>query len=734
MAQEIDQDIEALEQILLSKSFKPEEVANDIDTEIESLELMLAQKQEPGLMENIGSGVLNAAVKTGEVIDSYTGAPTRAALGEMVQGNYGNMLNAYGKQFGEDPSLAPTGKEISQVAGLSAESLGYVPGSVQISDEQRARQGKYNPNYGQESKGFDAPSPAGITGLGIDVLADPTNLIPFVPASKILTKTGQGLNKFVRGGAKAVDAATGLPIVKTGEFVADTSKAAFTATKNAKERLTKLFKPDIAPDFEHQKSVLEANGVSTDWVPESLEYGERSMPSRMARNKAEGPLGADDLEKHHKFIQDVSGATEKKIAKIGNGSIPDAKEAGQIVRDGWDEGTEKFFSQMDATYNNATMLAPDMRLTKEASGKLNKTLDKMEGFAKGRLQDTGGLEKIIDSANATKKQKTKASAEYLEALSSTNVAITKAEKSQAKEILNAVRIAKKAQMNTASDMSQTINAMRDIGKIAFKSKNSLAEIPSDVKAFREMYFALQESVTDSIRKNLGDEFADGLKANNKQMSDFFQKQSRLSEVIGSKNVANEDVFQRLIVNGDSDQIANLKYIIPEESFNKLRSAYLNKMVNRNADNVINFNSTRKKLNGQRDHLKNLFSDEELLDLDDILNAGDKAGQATLSSSGTGASNMFSDLKGTVQNAIGGDILLDNLKKGARKRAEIKKNISGGKFIRKGAVPVAKFRDISQGKSVVASDAVRSAAIDKTDKDLESKRMMAGKKDNKFKRK
>ena len=576
--------------------------------------------QSAGQVENKG-----LITQVGEAIDSYTGAPVRKAVGMFQDTNsLEQSANAFVDQFGKDPSLAPTGKEIAAKAGFSTENQMIPRNPMAVSDEQRAFNRQDVPTQSE------VLSPAGIVGTGVDVAFDLTNLVPF--AGVALKSGGKAAKSFLKGSAAATDAMTGTKFIKAGENAQATAQATAKATRDSKVQLSKLFKPDVAPDFNETKQILEANGVATDYVPEALEFGERSLISRLARNTAEGPLGGDALEKHYKFVQDVSKATENNIAKIGGGFVPSKQEAGRILRDGYDSGVDSFFKQMDITYNSILDMAPGIQLTDVSKTLIDKKMAGIEKSAKGLVKR----------------------------------GISATDRSQGKELLNAVA----AYRNAGPSLKQQKEAMNMIGRVAFKATKSGAELPSDIRSLREMYFSLQKGFTESTRAQLGDEIADALIANNKAMSHHFTERGPLAKVLeGAK--ADEDVFQNLIMRGNSKQIEALKSILPKEIFDQLKAAYLDNLISRNPDNVVNFRTSRGIFNGKKDHLKNIYTEEELKAIDDVLKVGDKSGQAVLSSSGTGASNQFADIKGTLQNKIGGDVLADSMKRGARQRASLK---------------------------------------------------------------
>lgn len=153
-----------------------------------------APKEDPGLLA-LGGEYLGKAVKK---LDAVTGAPTRAALGALQKGDgLSGATHAFGEQFNADPDLAPSGKELAQRAGLDAAT----PLSERI---PWAFTDKPGLTLQAKKGGFLDVTPAGAAGLGIDVLADPTNLIP----GKAVSKT------FALGGK-----ASAIPFSKTAEVL-----------------------------------------------------------------------------------------------------------------------------------------------------------------------------------------------------------------------------------------------------------------------------------------------------------------------------------------------------------------------------------------------------------------------------------------------------------------------------------------------------------------------------------
>jgi hypothetical protein len=580
----------------------PEEEAELVALEQEFGERNLNPEPQ-GFMDTLG----NVVTSVGETVDSYTGAPSRSAVDAIVSGK--NPVSAFANQFGDDPNKAPTFKE-------TAIKLGFDDSTGRVIT---------NPKTGITSR--TTKSDADIVGFAGDMLVDWTNALPF--AGTAAKGLGKGTKWALKGSAKASDAAAGTKFVKAGEIASDTAKATTEATKNAKTQLVKLFRPDVAPDFKELSEIMAKNGIDIQNMPEAVEFGENSMISRMARNKAEGPLGGEALQKFEKFSQEITNATDNNIAKIGGGNVVGKQEAGRVLREGFDEGVKSFFDQMDITYNSIIDMNPGIKLIPESKELIDTKMNGIEKMAKGL----------------------------------TKRGITATDRSQGKELLNAVA----AYRNAGTSLKQQKEAMNMIGRAAFKSSKSGAELPSDVRSLREMYFSLQRGFAESTRAQLGDEIADALISNNKAMSQHFTERGPIARILESAK-SDEEVFDALITRGNSKQVEALKSILPAEKFNQLKASYLDSLINRNADGVINFETTRKKLNLKKDQLKNIYSLDELKEVDELLRLGDRAGKPVLSSSGTGASNMFSNIKGYVQDAIGGDVMLEGMKNSARKRA------------------------------------------------------------------
>ena len=241
----------------------------------------------------IGQRVLQGVADVGEFIDTYTGAPARAAIQEFkdvltmprglatapgIPQGFPQLTKAavrggakFIDQFGEDPALAPTGKQIAADLGASTEETIGLP----FTDTKL--------------------SPAGVAGFGIDVIADPTNIIPVAAPAKLLAKGTKATGKAALRGSAA---AAGFAARKAG--LGGAIDVTRQTAVGAKAALNKLFKPTVAEDFAELSEIAAKNGIDPKMLPESVEFGPSSIISRATRVQREGVLGEEILNQFQK--------------------------------------------------------------------------------------------------------------------------------------------------------------------------------------------------------------------------------------------------------------------------------------------------------------------------------------------------------------------------------------------------------------------------------------------------
>ena len=144
--------------------------------------------------------VLSAMSAVAGAIDPYTGAPVRSAIGAGMRRE--NPIEAYRQQFGKPSETAPTGRELSEQAGVS-------------------------------------PSVSPYTGVAVDVLADPTMLIP----GKLVGKTATAVKGMAKSALPRIGhALSGIPAKEISTFAKDYKKVSEMISKYKDA-------PDVAADM-----------------------------------------------------------------------------------------------------------------------------------------------------------------------------------------------------------------------------------------------------------------------------------------------------------------------------------------------------------------------------------------------------------------------------------------------------------------------------------------------------
>lgn len=594
----------------------------------DELDQMISAKVGPSNSEP--KGVLETI---GETYDKYAGAPVRAGFSELVRTTpefgkdkpsfFGNLVGAgkaFANQFGEDPSKAPTGKEIAQKRfGLSDE---YRPGNVSFS---AAKAGFTDPGFGGiQQKDLEKPAatPADAAGLALDVGLDIGNVIPVGAAAKMAGTGAQKAGKFVLSTSKA--AAEALPVVGPA------AKGVGKAVKSAEQALSSFVNPKQAANFQELAEIAAKNNIPLENAPEAVEFGKNSFISRASRVQAEGPLGEKRLEDATKFFSDVTNAFDRKLAEVSKGEILGRTDAGVHLRESFDRALDNVFNEVgDTTYRQISNANPGLALDPGAAQKLESKLAEIEKFAAGRAGR--GL-----------------SAEKAE---------------QAQRLLNAVN----AVRQTGGDFAKVVDTLQDLGEIAYKTKSSIAAIPPDIAKSRELYTSLRESIFDTIRTSVdgGPEIAKNLERSNQLLTDFFKNQDSIGEILGNPRLAPEQVFDRLTKN--TKQIEALKNILSPEDFDKLKGAYMNGLVSRTPEGLISFGTLRNKLANKSNSevVASMFDAGELAELAEIGKLAEAAGNSIMSTSGTGASNGFLGLVKDLPFRMANESLIESQKARAR---------------------------------------------------------------------
>ena len=230
---------------------------------------------DDSLGEKAAKGIYKGIIAVGRGWDSVTGAPTRAMLSEWQKGNgLGAGVEAFGKQFAEAPEKAPTGKDIAAAAGFS---------DVKVATPFRG----LDPKSGRWHT-----SPADVAGFGVDVLADPTNVLPVSKIAKGLSwatrKTAQVAGKTAGKTAAAVLGKETAEAIRNKGVQALSSVSEDTVAKYARltpDEIAKVPKREVIMDRLDAVSAKASSVIKE--TEDAVKSAERGIDQKLANYLAE---------------------------------------------------------------------------------------------------------------------------------------------------------------------------------------------------------------------------------------------------------------------------------------------------------------------------------------------------------------------------------------------------------------------------------------------------------------
>lgn len=600
-------------------------------------------EEAPGMLAKIGGAAvdmgLGAVSAVGRTIDRFTTAPARAAIGEVQENresrggraeglgkfmdpeeykDIGRFGAGYARNFGRDPDQAPTPKETAESYGVPDTPLSDVLPSFFSESGEGAKLKK---------GGLLDPTASGTAGMAAEMVVP----IPGKAAAHALGAAGKGGVKaagmVAEGAAKAVDVATGTRAAgKTVRGTKAAIKALGDSWDGAKEGLKATFGAKQADDYGKSLETAMKNEIDPKMLPESVEFGPSSIVTRSARVQAEGPLGQPMLEKFEAAKDQVRQAINRDVTKIGGGQLPTPVQAGEILREGFNAGVDRAFADVATSHRKIIQQAPDLRLTKNQIAAIAPKLERMEEWAKAK------------AANG----------------------LIKTAREQGRQIQNAID----AFRRKGESYAGAYEALQEIGDVAFKSKNSMADIAPDVQRFRQLYGDINDALIGTVEESFDAGAAQALRDSNKAMSKIFGDKGLLGK-LGEKSASGEDLFQSVVRNGGTKEIQALKEYLAPEQLQAVKATFLHDMLKLDPQGNFTFRSTFNRLRDNWDAADALFEPGEVDNFLDLLRLGDKFGNAVMSTSGTGASGAFGEFLKTSKNRLIDDPIAANRKSKAR---------------------------------------------------------------------
>lgn len=654
----------------------------------------IANQEEP----NIAQKALGKAV---DIYERYSAAPGRKALSTLL--NTGSPVSAISsglEQIGAPAQNAPTGKEIaSKQLGLSAQPFTkYSPeekeaGLTYEDLVARFMQTPEGPEKEALRTEMEAPtealpslgkqissnvSPAGVGGVGVDIVSDPLTYLPVGEALKVASKPSELASSLLRGGAnvagKAVDLGKGA-LEKGGEILAkvgEKSESPFLKTlaqvpediSAEKELLKQEISKPLRPEFEKQANLIIEEGGDPTLLSASHKYGPDSFKATAESVERQAPLGQSYKDKFQAGVKQTNEIFDKKISEIGGGEVPvDTDVAGEKIVSAYDKRVDDFFNQRDLSYKGVSDLVNGqgvkLELTENAKETLNRGLNSVKRDA----------EKLLRAPTPNARTQGKLVLEEIDYLEKSLKNQNKGKAGQFKKVL----------------YDDVVDKLQTIGEYAYKTKPiGASDIAPNRKLYGDLYKTLQEATLKTVDESLGKDVGQSLRENNKAFTEFFNKQAPLKDVLESeKNGAK--IYSNIVASGDTKKLQELKEFLGKDSqgWKQVKATFLDQQKALLADGAYNYGDILKKFN-QDDKTsriaKVLFEPGELDKIKEIAKIGHDYGPGKMNASRSGEFLSHESLSlptsiGEAGKAVGG--LVKNARKSLNRRALINATESEG---------------------------------------------------------
>lgn len=603
------------------------------DEEMQQALMEIYQQKQP---PSFGQKVLSGIETVGKTIDKYTGAPTRAAIGAAQDTK--NPLSAFVSQFGEDPSLAPTGRDIVKKAGVPDTALSdIIPSLYSETGEGLALQ----------KGGILDPTASGTAGLAMDFAGDISNVVPGVALTKSIGRTGKGAlslgGKIIGKSIKFVTPAS----------VAEQAKILKESAESVAKQIHGIYTPKQADNAQEMLDIAKKNGIanSFDDLPIETELGNYSTATKIEAHRR-ATRGGEFATKHMEAIKKTEAAVKKTIDDIAGGPPPNSVQAGDLIREGYHKSVDDFFKQIDFTHDSVIdEIKAHQKSLKDSGASASE-------IALGGKLDPSSLQALNGRLQSIQEH-----AKNLLELG------TDVEKKQGQEILNVINSIRK----NSGDYENLTKRLRYIGNAAFKNKGVIGQVPPDIKSLRDIYFAIDDALIDTVAKRYDDSMAAVLKNNKELMNVFYGEKSKIAPLLNNFT-SGEDLFKRVIMNGSTEEISALKSLFSDqpEIFKKLKGAFLDSLLKERFEGGFNFSQALERFKGRENEIAYLFdSPEEVKRVTDLLRLGKTYGPVSQGIPAVGASGIYNRLETLVENALVQDSFLANARKRARMKAQPK---------------------------------------------------------------
>ena len=448
-------------------------------------------------------------------------------------------------------------------------------------------------------------SPADVTGFLMDIGMDWTNVVPGKAIAGAFFKgAGKTAKPIVQAGAVVSDVVSGTKVpTSVGKSLAE-------SIDEGSKALKKGFADEVIESFPESVEIARKLDIPVEHLPAAVKYGKKSLTSRLERFTREGPMGQEQMKWYVDGAEKLEKGLGRQVKALG--TPQNMADAGKQMQGAFDKGLKNFFDDTFITHNRVIKGYPGLKINEGSWKTLEKHLNGMDRVATG-IEKRG---------------------------------ITATQRGQAEHIRKAVE----GLRNSKGSYKQVYEALQNIGEAAYKSNNSLADIPVDVQKMRKLYRQVRTVLEQTIKKDVkgGKALLKPLKENNLKMHEMFKDKDAIGNIMGNIKSSPEAKYSSIL--SGTNRIKALKRFLGPEDMNKLKASYLeNNIIKRTTDGNVLWAGLSSRLKQARikGTLNELFGPTELDAINDYVRLADRFGEDVLSSSGTGASISFGQyLKGT----------------------------------------------------------------------------------------
>lgn len=258
-------------------------------------------------LRGVGGALLSGVGAISSTLDKYGGAPVRSAISSAVEGKPEEALGAAYRQFGEDPTKAPSGKDIMSRAGVSTQE--YTTPFI------------LNPYTGSEGK--LKVSPAGVAGAALETFSDPLTYAGFAagPAARLGLKGAQAASDTLGFVGKQVAPKVGklvfrIPEETTRAFIENPKRITANAKMYTPEDLKDILDETVGAakaDVETTKSQSELlrQQLKEKLKQKRFDLQRQTIPADVV-NEIQG-----SLENQKAVLGELSTKADEALAKSG---------------------------------------------------------------------------------------------------------------------------------------------------------------------------------------------------------------------------------------------------------------------------------------------------------------------------------------------------------------------------------------------------------------------------------